>query len=55
MIPTTIYLDHIRIALKEGGIQTADTFNKMCLESEAITIDQYLAAARILVQAYLAQ
>lgn len=55
MIPTDIYLEHIRIALAEGGIPVADTFNKMSLEAGAVTIEQYLAAARILVDAFLAQ
>ena len=55
MIPTEIYLEHVRIALAEGGVPVADTFNKMSLETGVITIEQYLAAARILVDAYLAQ
>ena len=52
---TDLYLDFIRNALKTDGIQVADTANKLALEMKAITTEQYSAAARILVAAYLAQ
>lgn len=52
-ITTNLYLTYIRKAL-EDSIQTADIMNKMALEIKAITIDQYRAAARLIVKAYLA-
>lgn len=54
-ITTQMYLDFIRDALKTDGIKVADTANKLALEMKAITLDQYLAAAHILVDAYFAQ
>ena len=53
MITTDLYLTYIRKAL-EDSIETADIMNKMALESKAITTDQYSAAARLIVEAYLA-
>lgn len=52
-ITTEMYLDHIRNAIKTEGIQVTDLANKMALEIEAITLDQYLQAAHLLVEAYL--
>ena len=52
---TNLYLDFIKKALETDGITVADTANKLALETQAITTDQYLAAARILVAAFLAQ
>ena len=54
-ITTKMYLDFIRKAIKSHGITVADTANKLALETEAITLDQYRLAARVLVDAYLAQ
>ena len=54
-ITTEMYLDHIRESLATHDIHTVDIANKMALEINAITLDQYLAAAHILVDAYLAQ
>lgn len=54
-IPTKMYLDFIRKAIKTDGIHTTDIANKLALDMEAITLDQYLEAAHILVDAYLAQ
>ena len=54
-LDTDQYLDFIRTTLKNEGIQVADTANKLALEMKRITTEQYSAAARILVQAYLAQ
>ena len=54
-ITTEMYLDHIRKAIAKYDIHTADIANKMALESKAITLYQYRAAAQILVNAYLAQ
>lgn len=52
---TNLYLNFIRETLKNEGLQTADTANKLALEMKRITVEQYSAAARILVNAYLAQ
>jgi hypothetical protein len=54
-ITTEMYLEFIRNAIRTDGIHTTDIANKMALEIEAITLDQYLAAAHILVDARLAQ
>ena len=54
-ITTKMYLDFIHKAIKSHGITVTDTANKLALETEAITLDQYFAAAHILVDAYLAQ
>lgn len=53
-ITTDLYLTYIRKALKDS-IRTADIMNKMALETKAITTAQYSAAARLIVEAYLAQ
>jgi hypothetical protein len=52
---TNQYIEFIREAIKTEGIKVADTANKLALEMKAITLDQYRQAARILVDAYLAQ
>ena len=52
---TNLYLSFIRDTLKKEGIQTADKANKLALEMKRISVEQYSAAARILVNAYLAQ
>lgn len=52
---TTMYLDFIRHALSTEGIDVADTANKLALEMRAISIDQYIQASRILVDAILAR
>ena len=52
---TKTYLDFIENTLKTDGLKVADTANKLALEAKRITTDQYSAAARILVKAYLAQ
>ena len=52
---TEMYLDFIRGAVIEEGIKTADIANKKALEAGKITTEQYSAAARILVDAYLGQ
>jgi Mn-dependent DtxR family transcriptional regulator len=54
-ITTEMYLNHIREAIQTEGIHTTDIANKMALEIKAITLDQYLQAAHILVEAYLNQ
>ena len=55
MITTEMYLTFIRNAVQTDGIHTTDIANKLALDMEAITLDQYLAAAHILVEAYQAQ
>ena len=52
---TSTYLDFIRNAVKTEGIKVADTTNKMALQTGSITLTQYSKAARILVDAFLAQ
>lgn len=53
-ITKDLYLTYIRKAL-EDGIRTADIMNKMALETKAISLDLYRAAAQLIVKAYLAQ
>lgn len=52
---TKFYLDFITKTLKTDGIKITDTANKLALKEGRITTDQYSAAARILVKAYLEQ
>lgn len=52
-ITTEQYIQFIKDAIKTDGIKVTDTANKMALEIGAITLDQYLEAAHILVDAYL--
>ena len=53
-ITTAQYLEAIEHALKTEGLKVADIMNKLALEMEAITLDQYRMAARLLADAYLA-
>lgn len=53
VITTGQYIEAIENALKTEGVEVADTMNKLALEMEAITLDQYLMAAHILVDAVL--
>lgn len=53
-ITKDLYLSYLRKALAEG-IDVADKFNKMALETKAISLDLYREAAQILAKAYLAQ
>ena len=55
IIPTEMYLTHIREALTKYDIHTVDIANKMALESKRISLDSYRLAARILVDTRLAQ
>lgn len=52
---TNLYMEFIKNAVKTEGIKVADTANKLALEMKTITLDQYRQAARILVDAYLAE
>ncbi len=54
MLNTKQYLDFIKTTVKNEGIKVADTANKIALEMKEITTEQYSAAARIIVAAYLA-
>jgi hypothetical protein len=51
-ISTKQYLEFIKNAIKTEGIKVADIANNMALDIESITLDQYRAAAQILVEAY---
>lgn len=52
---TTIHLDNICTALAgEDGIKVADTYNKLALETKAISLYAYREAARLIVDARLA-
>lgn len=50
---TSQYIEFIKSTLKTEGLDVADQANKIALAQKAITLDQYRAAARILVAAYL--
>ena len=51
---TTMYLNFIKTTVANEGIKVADIANKKALEMKEITTEQYSAAARIIVKAYLA-
>ena len=53
-ITTDMYLKHIRESLTAHDWHTVDIANKMALEINAITLDQYRLAARIILDAYYA-
>ena len=53
MITKSMYLATVKDALREFDLVTADTLNKLALETEAIPLDYYRAAARILVEVVL--
>ena len=55
MITTEMYLNFIRNAVQTDGIHVTDIANKLALDMKAITLDQYLKAAHILVAAKLAE
>ena len=55
MITTEMYLNFIRNAVQTDGIYVTDIANKLALDMKAITLDQYLKAAHILVAAKLAE
>ena len=52
---TNQHIEFIKNTIRTEDIKIADTANKLALELKAITLDQYLQAARILVDAYIAQ
>lgn len=49
------YMSFIAETLTTEGWQVADAANKIALEQKAITTAQYSAAARLIVDAFLAQ
>lgn len=55
MITHTEYIDFIREALTNEDYHIVDTMNKMALETQVVTVETYLAAAHLIVDAYLAQ
>ena len=55
IITNEMYNEFIKKAIETEGWKAADTANKMALETKAITLDQYRAAAQLIVEAYLAQ
>lgn len=52
---TKQYIDFIKSTLDTDGLKVADIANKKALEMGQITTEQYSKAARLLVEAYLAQ
>lgn len=54
-ITNKMYLDFIKDAIAKEGYKVADIANKMALEIEAITLDQYRMAAKLIAAAYMAQ
>lgn len=52
---TKQYLDFIKNTIATEGYKVADHANKIALEKKKITTDQYSAAARLIVKAYLEQ
>lgn len=50
---TKLYLDFIKKTLATEGIKVADTANKIALEQKKITVEQYSAAASLIVEEYL--
>lgn len=54
-ITTTQYKQFIQDAIKTDGWKVADIANKMALEIEAISLDQYRMAARIIANEILAR
>lgn len=50
---TANYCETIRQFLALGGLDAANAINHAALDRSLITLDQFLAAARILVAAFL--
>jgi hypothetical protein len=55
IITNEMYIDFIKKTIRTEGYKVADTANKLALEMKKITINQYSQAAKIIVDAYLAQ
>lgn len=52
VITDEMYLEFINNAIETEGWKTADIANKLALETNAISLDQYRAAAQLIVAAY---
>lgn len=48
-----LYIGFIENTIKTEGYKVADKANKLALESNQITVEQYSKAARLIVKAYL--
>lgn len=54
-ITNEMYIKFIKTTIATDGWKIADTANKLALESKQITLNQYRAAAQIIVNAFLAE
>lgn len=52
IITNEMYTDFIKNTIETEGYKIADAANKIALEQKAITLDQYRAAAQLIVEAY---
>lgn len=52
-IDTNQYIDFIKTTIESEGYKVADTANKMALEMNRISTEQYSAAARLIANAFL--
>ena len=50
---TNQYIDFIKNTIETDGYKVADTANKMALEMNRISTEQYSAAARLIADAFL--
>lgn len=55
IITNEMYINFIRNAIETEGWKVDDTANKLALESGKITQSQYSEAAKLIVEAFLAQ
>lgn len=53
IITNEMYTEFIKKTIATEGYKVADTANKLALEQKAITVEQYSAAARLIVAAVL--
>ena len=54
-LDTNQYIDFIKTTIETEGYKVADTANKMALEMNRISTQQYSAAARLIANAFLMQ
>ena len=54
-INAKLYLEFIKNTIATDGYKVADASNKIALEKGAITTEQYIDAAHLVVNAFLAQ
>ena len=52
-LDTKQYIDFIKTTIATEGYKVADTANKMALEMNRISTAQYIAAARLIANAFL--